>query len=664
MKCLKCGSDIQEDLVYCPKCGEEIQYVPEFEPEIEQSIRKSMSGIAPEVNEYDKSNQSGKSVKKKSGFNETDLIYIFEDEDDEVNEYTDQEEPDYSEQTLHHKKNIAPEHKSGKEFPEKNRTASPDNEDAEAYDYADEYSESEDYDESFDQYEDLEQVEEYVEYDDYDDYDEEYLDDFDEEYDGDYEYDFEDEDEDIPLNERFRMLLKSTKNRVILIILAVILLVGVVFGIVYVKNFSKSMVENNSYSYQASLARQSALAGDYQTAIEYMEKALSLNSSDSTMKYDLAQYYFKNNESEKAILILWEIIYGKENGYENAYGLILDYYISLQDYKMVKQILDNCESSNVLKKYSEYLANAPEFSEPEGTYEDVIYLKLSSASAGTIYYTTDGTEPTLESNIYIEPLVLELGRYNISAFFVNSYGIASDSVKMTYTIDIRVPDAPEILLEEGEYTTPELIKVEAQKFCTVHYTTDGSSPTIDSPEYTGPIPMPLGVCQFTFAAFTQDGVCGDLAEVTYSLLLDSEIQISDIIGNIQQYNLNMGKTSNLQGLMLNGSSVYSYTISSAIALNEKGMPINYDENEEENSDAVPKNVEGKSYYIIVETLIDINNIAMKTGTIYLADAETGDLYKANKEEETNLPILGDQVAPELYAPIVGIQPENEAQTAQ
>lgn len=45
MKCPHCGSDMQPDQVFCEKCGKERLLVPVFEPEIEDSVAESMSTI-------------------------------------------------------------------------------------------------------------------------------------------------------------------------------------------------------------------------------------------------------------------------------------------------------------------------------------------------------------------------------------------------------------------------------------------------------------------------------------------------------------------------------------------------------------------------------------------------------------------------------------------
>ena len=45
MKCQKCGAELVPGHLYCDICGAEFQIVPNFEPEIENSIAESLSDI-------------------------------------------------------------------------------------------------------------------------------------------------------------------------------------------------------------------------------------------------------------------------------------------------------------------------------------------------------------------------------------------------------------------------------------------------------------------------------------------------------------------------------------------------------------------------------------------------------------------------------------------
>lgn len=53
MECPFCGGQMKQGQVFCEHCGKEIQFVPNFEPEIEESIRESLSGLLDQVDDKD-----------------------------------------------------------------------------------------------------------------------------------------------------------------------------------------------------------------------------------------------------------------------------------------------------------------------------------------------------------------------------------------------------------------------------------------------------------------------------------------------------------------------------------------------------------------------------------------------------------------------------------
>lgn len=560
--CPNCNAEIEDDLLYCPKCGQEVSYVPYYEPEIEQSISDTLSDIQMDA---EASYQEYRSLDTEGlEYGEESAEYISADgekpeEDDALEYYEMSEEYDVSE------------------------------EETDGYDAQDE---------------------------------------FDEEYELDYLDDFDDEEPHIMYH--ILKFLKESRLRWAVIALLLLVVISIVVGLVKVSQY---MYQNNSSSFQAQLAASFAAEGNYADAIEHMERSVMLSSEDTSLKYQLAEYYFQNGENDKGILMLWEIIYAKDVNYQAAYRRMIDYYASQQDYAMIKDILSNCEDMIIVNQFQNYLANEPQFSTPGGTYDEIVYLKLSSNSEGTIYYTLDGTMPTYESPVYKEPLVLDLGIYKINAVFVNSYGIESDVISMTYTIDIRVPKPPNVILEGGNYTVPELIEVDVQPYCTVYYTTDGTMPTDESTEYTGPVPMPLGASHFTFIAYSQEGIPGEVTEVDYQLSLQGAAQVQDITANLMQYNVNLGKASDLTGYVAGNMMRYNYVVSSAICL------------------------EDKVYYIFVENMVSDSNTmeqgmqeqSMRTGTFYLADINTGSLYKGIRSEKGEYS-CGELIPPEAYAP--------------
>ncbi len=54
MKCPNCGMEIPEGHMYCDTCGKEINFVPDFDPEVENQINATLSGVADELNKEER----------------------------------------------------------------------------------------------------------------------------------------------------------------------------------------------------------------------------------------------------------------------------------------------------------------------------------------------------------------------------------------------------------------------------------------------------------------------------------------------------------------------------------------------------------------------------------------------------------------------------------
>ncbi|NTV79683.1 MAG: hypothetical protein HGA25_11270, partial [Clostridiales bacterium] len=174
----------------------------------------------------------------------------------------------------------------------------------------------------------------------------------------------------------------------------------------------------------------------------------------------------------------------------------------------------------------------PKFSHEEGTYEEIVNLKMSGNTTGVIYYTIDGTVPDESSLEYTAPLVLDKGSYEISAIFVNSYGFKSSVVSNLYIIDVEVPYEADISLNSGSYIVPEMIVIDVPIGCTVYYTSDGTIPTDTSTAYVKPFPLPFGNTTFKFVVYSNEGVAGNVAERTYSLFVNANVTAVDAVNSL------------------------------------------------------------------------------------------------------------------------------------
>lgn len=88
-----------------------------------------------------------------------------------------------------------------------------------------------------------------------------------------------------------------------------------------------------------------------------------------------------------------------------------------------------------METYSYLLVSEPQFSHEAGFYKEIIPLKMYCNEDEKIYYTMDGSVPTIESNLYSGIIFLEGGEYEIKAVCVNKYGIIGKVITKEYQIE-------------------------------------------------------------------------------------------------------------------------------------------------------------------------------------------------------------------------------------
>ncbi len=134
----------------------------------------------------------------------------------------------------------------------------------------------------------------------------------------------------------------------------------------------------------------------------------------------------------------------------------------------------------------------PVFSPSPGGFFTAQNVKLSTTeSGGTIRYTLDGSAATAQSPLYVAGTSIPVN----SAVIINAITIApnaeeSPMVTGAYSIN-EVPGAlhtPTFSHVSGTYNTVIRVSITSDKEgAFIHYTLDGSTPTIDSPVYGAPI---------------------------------------------------------------------------------------------------------------------------------------------------------------------------------
>lgn len=386
------------------------------------------------------------------------------------------------------------------------------------------------------------------------------------------------------------------------VISILILIIFLVFGIFCLLSYF-------SVNEQIDKARDATLKGNYDKAIARYEHALELDSLNVDAKFELAEVYFLQNNTEEYEKLLVQIVNDPNTGVEqleSAYGKLIAVYRTQGDYQTINDMLLTCPNEAIKTTYHSYLAMPPVFSTASGEYREVQAIKLTVTGKGIIYYTLDGKDPTSDSTQYTAPILLENGKHIIKAIFVNENGVQSEMVEAEYQIDVEELEEPAVNLEGGEYNVPLMISI-INGYENVYYTTDGSIPTMDSHLYTEPIPMPLGVSVFKFARI-EPGRISQIVERTYTLVLSTDISAEMAVDKVREHSLATGKIIDNSGHFDETKACYRYQFKYVLNINQAG-----------------------DYFVIEELLSDIYNVQTKTGNYYAVEAYTGKLYKLQIE---------------------------------
>ena len=117
-------------------------------------------------------------------------------------------------------------------------------------------------------------------------------------------------------------------------------------------------------------------------------------------------------------------------------------------------------------------------------------MTISDATSGaTIYYTTNGTTPGTSSTEYTGPITVS-STETLEAIAVATGDTDSTVASAVYTITSSLPSVstPTFSPAAGTYTSAQSVTIsDATSGATIYYTTNGTTPTTSSTEYTGPI---------------------------------------------------------------------------------------------------------------------------------------------------------------------------------
>ena len=294
-------------------------------------------------------------------------------------------------------------------------------------------------------------------------------------------------------------LKKRRGARVTVSIIIIVCVLLVAAGI-----FTKITIDNknaNSYSYHMNQAEKFEDLVDYDQAIIHYKKAMELEPKDLTVRLKLVDVYFEIEKDEKAVALLHETVKADPSAYD-AYKKLLSYYEMNKDLNSILSLRETVTDSRVKNLFEDYIVESPKINIESGTYNNLVKITISSNMKDSIYYTLDGSDPTIAGMKYTSYIQLDKkGTYNLKAVCMNKKGVYSDVITEKYTITIDAPDEPvvsitktgEIIDGTAKFTEETYITIHVSDKCVAYYTWDNTTPDKENGTlYRSPIPVPEG----------------------------------------------------------------------------------------------------------------------------------------------------------------------------
>lgn len=299
------------------------------------------------------------------------------------------------------------------------------------------------------------------------------------------------------------------KKRPVLIALIVGMGIAILgFLIMFLINFQL----DNSYEYQMKSAIQAYNEGHYELAMTYTDQALNLQPGDYDAQMINVDIYMQMGYTNEAAHILKSMIYYEPDNAE-CYGRLISIYENQKKFQNIKALMDDCTSEVILEEFADYICQNPSFNTLEGTYKRKINVEIS-AESGTIYYTTDGTIPTSESQVYDGGIPLEEGTTTVMAIVYNKKGVSSDIISRDFTVVLAHPDPPQIVPASGTYEYGSKITVIVPEGCKAYFAFDAPADT-NGKLYQEPVTMLSGEHIFNVILIDENGKQSYPASQTY-----------------------------------------------------------------------------------------------------------------------------------------------------
>ncbi|MBO5279131.1 MAG: chitobiase/beta-hexosaminidase C-terminal domain-containing protein [Lachnospiraceae bacterium] len=416
---------------------------------------------------------------------------------------------------------------------------------------------------------------------------------------------------------------KKQQQRILLISAAVLIVALLAGGIGFFVHYRYV----NSYSYLYNRGREAYAEQNYAAAIQFYKAAQKDGHSaedDVALQLNIIDCYMKMGDYDRVVELLLDVV--------NTYPTV-EYYVQLmkacemaENTELMNRILKDTQGTEIGEALSDYRTGSLSASISGGEYHDYLEVSLSNSQSGVvIYYTVDGSDPSVSSLVYTSPIAIEkVGKTVLRAVAVNEAGLEGEELREEYTISLVVPDAPVVAPESGKYEYSQQIEIVVPEGAAAYYTIDGTVPNKETSYlYSEPIIMPVGNSIFSAIIVDKYGVSSNVAKKNYECTIDRAFPYDAAVIKLKNYLVSLGIMSDLNGNRGNGERINVQFVELAQIL----TPLKVQEGAQEQGTA-EADTEGevKEYYVFTLRRTVDGETATLSEMLYGINTENGDAY--------------------------------------
>lgn len=312
---------------------------------------------------------------------------------------------------------------------------------------------------------------------------------------------------------------------------------------------------------------------------EYYQNGMNLYDKgkvqQSITQFNKASDIARNDEDRiEADIMLWKA-YSQLDGYENElvdvltelislepdnasyYEALIIVYQGMDNQAAIDELISSVKDAELHTQLKDFDGTTPIATLTAGEYDKPVSVGLTAMSGSTIYYTVNGGSATTSSEKYTTSIELEEeGEYTIRAIAVDDKGKKSRQMECKYILKFGTVNAPIINLDSGTYNERKKIKVTVDDGCKVYYTTDQSTPTAKSKEYTKAFKIPEENTVYRFVAVDEKGIASDVVTRVYRYERVYEYSYDDAVSELTDVLISKGVMENSFGTYEDGSVMY------------------------------------------------------------------------------------------------------------